>query len=329
MRRALALQALIFTALAVQAAEKRERIAVLEVALEGDAPPELRAQIGKSIDAGLRASGLDVVGRDEVAGKLRNARSLVGCVSTTCLARIGNVVGAKRFLRARLEASGAAYTLELELLAADAPGGLVERVERACPVCTLREVTDLAGKAAVNLVNGRTTAHVSIDTQPPGAQVSVDGVVAGEAPLETDLDAGAHDFRATLPRGYRPADARRQVVPGERAEILLTLAPEPILLPAPAPRPVETASRYGAWKWAAAGGAVALVAGGVVLLALDGGTTDCGAGMPCKSLYDTKAAGIAALAGGAALGGLAAYLFLNDRVAVAATATAVSARLTF
>lgn len=329
MKRALAFLALALPAFAVQAAEKRERIAILEVALEGDAPPELRAQIGKTVDAGLRASGLDVVGRDEVAAKLRNARSLVGCVSTTCLARIGNVVGAKRFLRARVEASGAAYTLELELLAADAPGGLVERVERACPVCTLREVTDLAGKAAVDLVNGRTTAHVSIDTQPPGAQVTIDGAVAGEAPVETDLDSGAHDFRATLPRGYRPADARRQLVPGERAEILLELAPEPIVPPPAAPRPVETESRYGAWKWAAAGGAVALVAGGVALLALDGGGTDCGAGMPCKRLYDTKAAGIAALLGGAALGGLSAYLFLNDRVAVTTTATAVSALLRF
>jgi len=327
-KRPLVILTLILPALALQAAEKRERIAVLEVAIEGDAPPELRAQIGKSVDAGLRAAGLEVVARDEVAGKLRNARSLVGCFSTTCLARIGNVVGAKRFLRARVEASGAAYTLELELLAADAPGGLVERVERNCPVCTLREVTDLAGKAAVELVNGRTTAHVSIDTQPPGAQVSIDGVVAGDAPVETDLDAGAHDFRATLPRGYRPADARRQLVPGERAEVLLELAPEPVL-PAPAPRPVETASRFGAWKWAAAGGAVALVAGGVALLALDGGTTDCSAGTPCKSLYDTKTAGIAALVGGAALGGLSAYLFLNDRVAVTTTATAVSARLSF
>ena len=320
--------ALALPALAVQAAEKRERIAVLEVAIEGDAPPELRAQIGKSVDAGLRGVGLEVVGRDEVAAKLRNARSLVGCVSTTCLARIGNVVGAKRFLRARVEASGAAYTLELQLLAADAPGGVVERVERACPVCTLREVTDLAGKAAVDLVNGRTTAHVTIDTEPPGAQVTIDGVVAGAAPIETDLDAGAHDFGATLPRGFRPAEARRQLVPGERTDILLELGAHPILPPTPA-TPVETPSRFGAWKWAAAGGAVALVAGGVALLAIDGNGTNCSAGMACRNVYDTRTAGIAALLGGAALGGLSTYLFLNDRVAVTTTATTVSARLTF
>src|SRR5262249_21981321 len=151
--------------------------AVLEVAIEGDAPPELRAQIGKSLDAGLHGTGLEVVARDEVAAKLRSSRSLVGCFSTTCLARIGNIVGASRFLRVRVEASGAAYTLGLELLAADAPGGLVDKVERACPVCTLREVTDLAGKAAADLVTGRSAAHVRIETRPPGAEVSVDGAI--------------------------------------------------------------------------------------------------------------------------------------------------------
>ena len=75
MKRALTLLALTLSALAGQAAEKRERIAVLEVALEGDAPPELRARISASLDGGLYAAGWEVVSRDEVAGKLRNARS--------------------------------------------------------------------------------------------------------------------------------------------------------------------------------------------------------------------------------------------------------------
>ena len=228
-------------------AEKRQRIAVLEVTIEGDAPPELRGQISKSLGGGIFAGGYDVVDRDEVAAKLRGARALVGCVSTTCLAHIGTLVNAKKFVRVRAFATGAAYTIELELYAPDAPSGLANRIERACTVCTLREVSDLVSKAALELVSGRPpeadSARVSILSRPSGARIQVDGVVVGDAPVEAELDAGPHLFHASLPSGYRSADARRTLAPGERAEVVLTLTPElaPVIRTRPSARAAAAA----------------------------------------------------------------------------------------
>lgn len=330
MTRVLAVLALALQALPVQAApEKRARIAVLEVTIEGDAAPELRAQIGKSLDGGLYTAGYDVVDRDEVAGKLRNARALVGCISTTCLTKIGALVNAKKFVRARIEASGAAYTIGLELLAPDAPGGLADRVERSCPVCTLREASELVSQAAVALVSARplapARAHVAIESRPPGASVTVDGVVVGVTPLEADLEAGPHEIRASL-AGYRPGSVNRTLEPGERGEVLITLAPEAPPPPPPPARLVDQ-SRYGVWKWAAAGGAVAFLAGGVALVAMDGSGTDCAPSTTCMNRYATKGLGIGALVTGAALGGVATYLFMNDRVETSVAVVPGGARL--
>src|SRR5262245_46884459 len=123
--------AIVWVLTAVAVAEERERVGVLSVEIEGDAPPELRRTLDKSLEGGLYAGGFDVLRRAEVDKKLRAVPELQGCGSTTCLARLADLVGVKRFVRARVEAAGGGYTAELELLGADAPGGVFTRVERS------------------------------------------------------------------------------------------------------------------------------------------------------------------------------------------------------
>lgn len=307
---ALALVAVLATA---AAAETRPRVAVLELAIEGDAEPELRPQLAKSVAGAIHATGFDVVGRDEVAAKLRANRSLVGCTSTACLTRIGGLVNARRFIRAKIEASGAAYTVELELLGADAPGGVVQRLERACPVCTLREVNELVARAVAELITGRPpearAVKVVIDSRPAGASVSCDDSLLGIAPVEVDLEPGEHVCRATLPAGYLPAERRETIAADTPVRIVIKLeaeaprGPVAVVETPPSPRP---------WKWVAAGGAAAAVAGGVALVAIDGKGVDCAPGATCKSVYSTQGAGLALLAAGAAAGALAVWLFMRD-----------------
>lgn len=304
---------------ATAAAAERPRVAVLEVAIGGDAPPALRTQVEKSLEGGLYAAGFEVVPSREVAARLRRARSLAGCTSTTCLARIGDLVGARRFVRARVAASGGAYDVELELLAPDVEGGVVQRVERTCAVCTLREANDLVSRSVVELVNpprpeAPPPVKVAVRTSPEGATVSVDGTLVGRAPVELELEPGEHNFEATGPEGYAPL-ARRETVGGERADVHLEL---PRVAPPPPAAPPPRASRFGAWKWAAAGGAVAALAAGVALVALDGKGTDCSAGRPCKSEYTTLAPGLVAGGVGVGLGALAAWMFLSDAPVVVA-----------
>src|SRR5215470_6665731 len=118
---------------------KRPKIAILDLVIQGDAPAELRAKMEKSLAGGLFTAGYDVVTREEVHRKLRGARELEGCTTSTCLGKVGQLVGCAEFVRGRVDTAGASYTIEVELYAADASGGLVRRVEKSCPVCTLPE----------------------------------------------------------------------------------------------------------------------------------------------------------------------------------------------
>jgi hypothetical protein len=132
-------------------AGERERVAILEIIIEGDAPAELRKQLDKSFAGGLYAGGYEVVPRDEVAAKLRGSPELVGCLTSTCLERVADMVGTRLFARARVTANGAAYTFEIELLSADHGDGPVRRVERTCPVCTIDEANEMLSDGAAEL----------------------------------------------------------------------------------------------------------------------------------------------------------------------------------
>jgi serine/threonine-protein kinase len=88
-------------------------------------------------------------------------------------------------------------------------------------------------------------AVLTIETDPPGALIRVDGKEAGRSPLTLDtLAPGEHKVSATL-EGRRPAERQvKLTTPGERAMMLLALAPEPVppVPPSPLPAPVEPAA---------------------------------------------------------------------------------------
>jgi len=75
-----------------------------------------------------------------------------------------------------------------------------------------------------------------------------------------------------------------------------------------APRP------YGTWKWVAAGGAAVALVSGLYLLATDGNGIDCPPGPgQCPEHYENTAGGVGLTVAGAALGGVATWMFLQDR----------------
>lgn len=78
---------------------------------------------------------------------------------------------------------------------------------------------------------------LTIETDPPGALITVDGKEAGLSPLTIDtLELGEHSVAATLD-GRKPAERQVKLEnPGERAMVVLALAPEPPPLP-PKPDP--------------------------------------------------------------------------------------------
>lgn len=297
---------------------QRAKIAILDVTVAGDAPAEIRGKMEKSLAGGLYAAGYEVVRREEVRRRLRSARELEGCTTPTCLGKVRGLVGAAQFVRGRVETEGASFTVSLELYAAEAVGGLVRRQEKSCAPCTLAEANELMSELATTIFVEPKPAKVAltIDSSPPGAAIRVDGGGVGLAPLTVELDPGEHTVRAEMP-GRAPAEEKVTLDPAAPpARVVLTLGPAP---PAPPPPPPEApASRYGAWKWVAAGGAAAAVAGGVALIAINGSLTDCPPVGICRSKYDTILPGLALAGAGLALGGLAVYFFVNDKSATAA-----------
>lgn len=292
-------------------------VAIVSIEITGDGAPELRAQMQRSLAGGLSAGGLRVVELPDVMSALAETPELIGCTSTTCLQRIGEKVGADYFVRARVEATGSAYFVELELLSASVEGGLVTRTERNCPVCTIMEVNDLVSAAAKELVElpPAKPMPVLIVTRPEGATVRVDESVVGTSPHRMNLDVGEHTVAATL---ADHVEAERTITVTENATEPLTVELE--LAPVDATTPPvgarDTGDRpFRTWKWVTAGGAAAALITGVALVALDGADAcdKTGAQKQCPEVWDTGTAGWLGVAAGVGLGGASTWMFLRDR----------------
>jgi hypothetical protein len=295
-----------------RAEKSRPRVAIVELTIEGDAPPELRTQLDRSLAGGLASVGWEVVSREAVMESLRDTPELMGCVSTTCLDRIGEVVGARRFVRARIEAQGDSYSLELELLGADVEGGVIQRREGSCAVCTLTEANDTISKIAAQLsAEEKPAVKVAIATRPGGAALQVDGKDAGSSPADVMLPVGEHEVIARK-KGYHPRRERFAVAaPADGTPQELTLD-------------LERSARFGVWKWVAAGTAAATIVTGAYLITIHGDCVDSAPeGATCKDLYDTSALGIGFTAVGVGAVGLAVWMFLSDRPPEDPPATAV------
>jgi hypothetical protein len=177
----------------------KPRVAVLEIRIEGDAAPQLRDQLDKSLAGGLFKAGWEVVTRTQVARKLEGSPELVGCSTTTCLEAIGEMVGTSRFVRVRVSATGAAYTVEIELLAADVATGPIARMDKSCAPCTFDEANEMMSNAAAQLREGAgDKVMVRVSSDPAGAVIELDGKALGVAPLELEMLPGDHVFRAKL-----------------------------------------------------------------------------------------------------------------------------------
>lgn len=277
----------------------RERVAIIEVTIEGDAPGELRTQLERSLAGGLYLGGWEVLSRDEVLRALRDAPELIGCISTSCLERIGELVGAKRFVRARVEASGAAYAMEITLLGPDTEGSMLLTRDATCSVCTVGEANDAMSKLASQLVEEKPNdMKVAIVTRPSGAALVIDGAVAGESPWNGTLPPGDHRVRAHKP-GRLAAEKQFHVA---------TDAPTQIDLELP------SAQRYRVWKWVAGGSGLAALGAGVWLLATHNDQAcDAGPGVQCPELFDRLIPGIVVTGVGAAAVGVSVWMFLQDR----------------
>lgn len=184
--------------------------------------------------------------RAAVAQELEQIRQLTAPVAVI-------VAGAP----AKLLVDGELYgTTPLTEMVPLGPGQHVVRAERDGHAPDEKRIEVVSGQPqAVQLEPRSLTAPVAvtIESDPPGALVSIDGAAALKVPATHPIAPGNHEFVARLD-GYAPSRSDVEVKPGEPRSVRVALVALP---PPPAPRPFP---KLG----------VSLLGGGVVLGAVGG-----------------------------------------------------------
>lgn len=220
-----------------------------------DIPEETAALV---TDA-LRARAEKSQGVRLLPGKeLAEVKLIFGCMDEkpVCLAQAGRSMGADRLVYGSLRrARGASvYTLVLKQLSVRADQVdrfLSEPVPARVMTQGNAELSALAQRwLGVVLLNGL-FGGLEITSDPPGAQITLDGVAVGQAPLQLrDVAAGSHVAQFTLP-GHAPMVRTVEVKGGLVHEVHVALAKrgahaahtgtQAAAAPAPAPAPTKPA----------------------------------------------------------------------------------------
>ena len=109
--------------------------------------------------------------------------------------------------------------------------------------------------------DARRRPQVHISSEPPGAQVLLDGATVGATPWSGPVEAGSHRLELTHP-GHAPVRRDLEVRAGEPMQLQLALTPERALA---GETLKEEGPRRRTWTWVAAGAAGVAAAGAVTL----------------------------------------------------------------
>jgi hypothetical protein len=277
--------------------------AVVAMEISGDADPNLRAEVAAGLARGVEEVGGTVLGYDEVQKRLAGKPALIGCLSTTCLASIAEVVGTSDMIRVRIAANGANYEVELELLGT---GGLVRKRAGSCTVCTTTDLSDLTATRVHELLTAEELpVAVEIATEPADATLEITGLEPQTAPWKGSLPPGTYEVTARRD-GYEPRTQTLEVKDdGKPQALTIQLA----LATGDTPPP----GRWGWKKYAIGGAGAAALITGIVLLALDGNPTCDAPNATCPEEYATGPTGIVLGVVGLAGAGVSGWMFWSER----------------
>lgn len=279
-------------------------VAVLELAVAGTLPPQWAQALGVALREGLARGRFGVVDPDPPAP---------GCAELACLDPEARAA-VRYVVTARIEVVDRNYAVQLALVDART-GSSIATASDACEVCGLADVSAQVSALGASLrdkLDALVTAPpvLQVSTRPEGAQVRLDGELRGATPVELTATPGRH--RLELRRsGYVAAIREVDLVAGvhERIDVELAALPATAALPRPTPMPpVDPRPRRRTIVGASlvAGGAAAAGVG-AALWAIDSrpvrsrcSGADRDPFGECRWLHDTRTAGIALVATGAA-----------------------------
>lgn len=269
-------------------------VGAFPIEVEGKARSEARQRLQKSVREGLARTSLAVVPKSDVAA----AAGPDGCKDAQCFVSVADKVGARYLLTTVVRVSGREYDLSITLVDGET-GAEIATVSDSCQLCGLEEAAELLADVAssvsgeVERLEEGQPPHLLVHTAPDGADVYIDGKLAGQTPLDVEVAPGTHQVRVSA-AGYFSEDREIAVAPDVRQRVVFNLQRD------------SSVVRILGWSGVAVG--LAAVGAGSALLAIDEKPNrnqcsgpDVDADGDCRYRYDTLAGGAVLTIGGAAL----------------------------
>ncbi len=239
------------------------RAGVLPLEVHGKLPPNGVERFSATIDEGLASSGVTVVTAAELA-KVAPGTALDTCTDEACLRGLATETSTDRLVRPSVQLQESDYLISLAVIDG-ASGRELHLASKTCELCGLSEALAMASELASSLEGPLTTpptGTVTIESTPAGAQVWIDGELAGTTPLEIGLAPGEHTI-VVRDEGYEEETRQVTVEAGAStswAAELAQVAAEPRVDRSALLRPIG---------WASLGVGIAALGSGIALLAVD------------------------------------------------------------
>jgi len=254
--------AVAFTLIAPTAIAVTPRVAVLPVEFEGRVPDVSRISLSERLVEGLARAGFEVSAGDVLKSALHNNPAPETCHAPNCYKQIATKLALDFLVIAQVKIKERNYELKLQLVKGTT--GKPQSEEReTCELCGISEVGEKLDKLASSLMSHvgplRTDpAHVTVQSEPAGASVTVDGRSAGETPLFVELSPGTHEVSVAA-EGHAVAHKKIIFESGIRGLVSVDLVPISTARASGPPRVFGLIS-MGVGAAAVAGGAFILAA---------------------------------------------------------------------
>lgn len=202
--------------LGAPASPEAPSIAVAPLEVDGDIDPAWTSSLVDALARGLERGGLSTHALDRAAGACDGA----------CWAGKAKTAGHDVVVRAKVVEHERLYEIELEARDAE-DGSVVLASKQPCQPCGRAEVEDQLARQAAALSDSlarldRAPAVLVVESRPAGAEVLVDGVLVGKAPIELPLGIGTHRVQTRI-AGHEPREREFTAVRGVRERWSVTL----------------------------------------------------------------------------------------------------------
>jgi TolB-like protein len=211
-----------------QAAHRR--VAVLRVDFPESMPVNNKDFLNERLIVSLAAADFQVFAGMTVNQMLKQGSRLEACRQPSCYQEIAQRLGVEYLVTGNVEVQRKNYTVILDLIAGR-DGRSVGQSREPCELCGIAEVGGkmdrqvLALRGYAETATATAPARFSIESRPPGAEVTIDGKPSGVTPLSVDVPAGQHQM-AVKAAGFRPAERNVYADSGMNGYLALDLAPE-------------------------------------------------------------------------------------------------------